>query len=229
MLHVTPPAHNLRVVENVITETKDIVREAQLAWLRDVLRQSKMTQTALAKKIGRDASTLSKFLSPNARAGHTLSSDIIAGISRVTGIAAVDQPAVPMAPRGFQEPDAAPFRADAHRQSDVIESVMHMVTQKNSVDAWTMQSRALETIGIMPGDILMVDLNATARAGDTVCAQIYDWPQNQARTVFRLYESPFLVAATSDRALMRPELVDQEKVIILGVVVATLRPRQAAA
>lgn len=229
MLHVTPPTHSLRVVENVITETKDIVREAQLAWLRDVMARTGMTQTAIAKRIGRDASTLSKFLSPNARAGHTLSSDIIAAISRVTGIAAVDQPAVPMAPRGFNEPDATPFQPEAHRHSDVVSSVMSMATQSNTVDAWTMQSRALETVGIMPGDILMVDLNATPRAGDTVCAQIYDWPQNQARIVFRLYESPFLVAATTDRALMRPELVDQEKVVIRGVVVATVRPRQAAA
>jgi SOS-response transcriptional repressor LexA len=91
-----------------------------------------------------------------------------------------------------------------------------------------LRSRSLESAGYMPGDILMVDLNGRPEPGDVVCAQIYD-RSGKAETIFRIYEHPFLVAATLDGRLMKPHLVDNDRVVIRGVVIASLRERRAVA
>ena len=51
----------------------------------------------------------------------------------------------------------------------------------------------------------------------------------RAETVFRIFEDPFLVAATLDRTLFKPWLIDNDRVIVRGVVIASLRERRAAA
>jgi len=91
------------------------------------------------------------------------------------------------------------------------------------VDPWVMKSRALEHAGYLPGDILIVDLNAKPQDGDAVCAQIYD-RNGKTETAFRIYEYPFLIAASADPDLRRPVLVDNERASIRGVVMASIRP-----
>lgn len=89
---------------------------------------------------------------------------------------------------------------------------------------WVLKSRALEVEGFRPGDVLVVDLNASAQAGDVVCAQIYDWQNHAAtQTVFRVYEAPFLISAGYDRSDRKPRLVDGETVVIKGVVTGMVR------
>lgn len=73
----------------------------------------------------------------------------------------------------------------------------------------------------------MVDLNARPEVGDVVCAQVYD-RAGKGETVFRVFEDPFLVAATLDTKLIRPLLIDNDRVVIRGVVVASFRERRAA-
>ncbi len=62
---------------------------------------------------------------------------------------------------------------------------------------------------------------------DVVCAQVYDWARGKAETVFRLYEPPYLLSSTTDPKLLRPLVVDDDVVMIKGVVVASLRSRRA--
>jgi SOS-response transcriptional repressor LexA len=94
-----------------------------------------------------------------------------------------------------------------------------------NLDPWTLKSRALESAGYLPGDILLVALGETPVAGDIVCAQIYDWNAGKAQTVFRLFQPPYLIAATTEASLLRPHVVDDEKVVIKGVVMNSLRGR----
>jgi SOS-response transcriptional repressor LexA len=88
---------------------------------------------------------------------------------------------------------------------------------------WTLRSRALEVAGYLPGDVLIVDLNARPDDGDVVCAQVYE--RDNAETLFRIYEAPYLQAATYQRGLFKPLLVDGRRVVLRGVVVASIRPR----
>ena len=70
-----------------------------------------------------------------------------------------------------------------------------------------------------------VALGETALSGDVVCAQVYDWSTGRAETVFRIFEPPYLVSASSDPQFLRPLVVDDDKVHIKGVVIQTYRSR----
>jgi SOS-response transcriptional repressor LexA len=84
----------------------------------------------------------------------------------------------------------------------------------------------MEDAGYMPGDILIVDLNAEPERGDCVCAQLYRWQVGTAETIFRIYEEPYLLAATRHPDLRKPLLVDNDRVVIKGVVTEILRARK---
>ena len=75
----------------------------------------------------------------------------------------------------------------------------------------------------MPDDIVIVSLNEPPKPGSVICAQSYRWSEGRAETIFRIYEPPYIVAATRDTTLRRPMLVDNDRVIIKGVVIAQLR------
>ena len=93
----------------------------------------------------------------------------------------------------------------------------------NNASVWRITGRALEMAGYLPGDLVVVDLDRKAARGDAVCAQIYDLDNDTAQTVLRLFEPPYLVAASSRAEFRKPDLVDDERVKIMGVVVASVR------
>lgn len=126
------------------------------------------------------------------------------------------------APRGLAENEATPYVAD-DEDSSTAAAIAAVKGGRNGVDAWILQARALEHAGYLPGDVLMVDLNSEPHDGDVVCAQIYDL-RGRAETVFRIFERPYLVAATLDRTHFKPIYVD-ERVSIRGVVINLIRPR----
>ena len=128
-------------------------------------------------------------------------------------------------PRGLAETEALPI---TDTDNDIGRVLNALVSGRNAANPWTLNSRALEDAGYLPGDILVVDLNAQPKAGDVVCVQIYKWAEGKADTVFRIYEPPYLLAACRDPALRRPLLVDNNHIIIKGVVTECLRRRPAA-
>jgi transcriptional regulator with XRE-family HTH domain len=204
-----------RVVENV--------RRKHLDWVNAILEYKGWSPTKLAKVAGIDPSTLSRFLrsdNPNTR----LNSYSIEKIEAVAGIPAFETQAPTLA-RGLSEDEAEAYEPGmVGASSAAIEALRQ---GRNGVDPWIMRGRSLELAGYMPGDVLMVDLNAEPRVGDVVCAQVYDMG-GRAKTVFRIFEHPFLVAASIDPSLHRPLLIDNRAIMVRGVVVASMRPRRAA-
>lgn len=199
-------------------------RRKQLAWIEAILEHKGWNRTRLAKTAGVDPSTLSKFLTDPLNKSQ-LQTNSIEKIAAASGFRPYFTEA-PSRPEGLADIEAEPFdESSAPALVDVAVSALK--SGRNGIDPWVMRSRALEHEGYLPGDILMVDLNMQPRSGDAVCAQIYDL-QGKAETVMRIYEHPFLIAATSDPASRRPLLVDEERVLIRGVIVASFRPRRAA-
>ena len=197
-------------------------RRKQLAWIDAILGHKGWSPTRLARSAGINHSTLSKFLNDplNAAQLNTLSVEKIANVGGIPPYQT--EPAGRT--RGLAEAEAVPYRVE--QGDNVAIAVAAMRGGNNGLQAWVLKSRALETAGYLPGDVVMVDMNAEAQSGDVVCAQIYD-RHGRTDTVIRIYEHPFLTAATHDRELMRPLLVDGERVSLLGVVVASFRPRRA--
>lgn len=188
-------------------------------YLLRVMSKTGLTQTQLANRAGLDPSTLSRFLSEE-RQGHTLRASTIRKIEATTGIPIREGP-VP--PQGFAESEAAPLHPV---ESSPLQRIIAVLAAGGAnIDPWTLNSPALEGAGYRRGDTLLVALGENPTPGDIVCAQIYDWAKGRAETVFRMYQPPYLIAATSDAAYLRPHLVDDSKVVIKGVVVHSLRSR----
>lgn len=206
----------------------ELTRDGVRAWLRDILARTGDTPTALAKKAGIAQTTLTRFLNDADGAGPMLTLRTVSKIAHVTGSAPAGFTPPPShgTPAGLEETDAAPF--DVPDGEKPLEAALAaLMTGRNAADVWKLQTHALVHAGFHPGDLLIVDLGITAVAGDVVCAQHYKWAAASAETIFRIYEPPYLVAAGLEPELRRPLVVDGERVVIKGVVIAMVRPRLA--
>lgn len=196
-------------------------RDEQRAWLTNLLERSGEAPTSLAIRAGLAPTTLTRFLN-NPQHATALSARTISAVEKATGAR------FGVANSGaLKEREAEPFLHEGE-EGGVLSAMVGAVTGKaNGLDPWVLKSRAVEAAGYLPGDIMIVDLNADPRPSDVVCAQVYEWGRGKAETVFRIWEPPSLVTATYDPALRKPLMVDHQNVLIRGVVVASLRPRQA--
>lgn len=177
----------------------------------------------LARRTGVNASTFAKFRNdPDNKA--KLEPATIRLIEEAAGIKAYENSLHAKA-RGLAEAESARYEAEPLEVVDG--AVQALKGTRNGVDPWILRSRCLEVAGYMPGDVLMVDLNARPQPGDVVCAQVYD-RNGKAETVFRIFEDPFLVAVSFDRSLFKPLLIDNDRVVVRGVVIASFRERRAA-
>lgn len=204
--------------------------DEQRHYLQHVLDRSGRTQTELARDAGIDPSTLSRFLTGE-REGHVLTAKTIRKIELRTGFlfhaGKAKRPSEGLKPFGFGEAEAVPYQ-NAPNGGAFENAINTLVSSRNATDAWVLKSRALELAGYLPGDILLVDLNAQPGAGEVVCAQVYDFSRAGAETIFRIYQPPCLIGASLNPELMRPFIVDTSSVAIKGVVRDMLRHRSAA-
>jgi hypothetical protein len=186
-------------------------------YVRRVIEHTGKPPTRIAKEIGVAASTLTRLLNASEGSIATLHARTISKLQAYSGISLFvgADVAAPPGPRGLAE-DAVPFDA---RNADpaVAAAIKALIGGRQAADPWTIRKPALERIGFLPGDIVIVDLGRRPEAGDAVCAQVYDWGRSDAETVMRVYEPPYLVAASFDEQLRRPLVVDNERVIIKGV------------
>lgn len=202
-------------------------RRRQITWINAILEHRGWNQTRLASEAGIDPSTLSRFMNDRNNKAQ-LQTNSIERIARVGGIPPYEAAPAPRV-AGLAESEAEPMTwPDNPFSGEPFDIALNSLRKaRNGLDPWIMKSRALELEGYLPGDVVLVDLNEVARRGDAVCAQVYD-RNGKAETVFRIYEHPFLVSASTDQSTRRPLLVDNATVMIRGVVAASLRRRRAA-
>ena len=188
-------------------------------WLMEHMR---MNQAALAKAAGVQPSTLSRVLKKDSTV--TLHARTLNKLEKVSGIllsAVIDTPSAP-APRGLAE-DAVPFDAESADPA-VSAAIRALIGSREAADSRTIRTRALEGLGYLPGDIVIVDLDRKPARGDVVCAQVHESGRGEPETVMRIYQPPVLLAATFDPQ-QRLFWVDDPRVKIEGVVLPhRLRP-----
>ena len=198
------------------------VKDEQIAWVRAVMAHLGLTSAnQLAQRADVDPSLIQKPLNPNYKGKFGV--ETLAKIGKAANLRPMEFPG------GFSDVEAEPF---VFEETDAISqnfdrAVRELTRGRNGRDAWTARSTALVNEGIRPGDVMIVDQNMSAQPKDVVCAQIYDWPSMRAETVFRVYEPPFLLTASS-QGTTRPLMVDGDKILIRGVVDAVLRRRRTA-
>lgn len=140
-------------------------------------------------------------------------------------------PGVPLPPGLFSLPsDINGHHAVGFAEPDVILLEVQsgdcpLSPQSADQSIWQLKTRALELppYSYRPGDYLLLDTGVAPRAGNAVCAQVYD-RQGGAETVFRAYEPPYIVVSTQDETVSRtPLAVDGSRVVIMGTVIKSVR------
>ncbi|WP_336800507.1 helix-turn-helix domain-containing protein [Kaistia sp. MMO-174] len=205
---------------------KDL-RDTQIEWIDAICTAMGWTLTDLARKAGINSSTLTRWKNDAkfAQEGRTLSARTVKAVEDASGVRAYESPA--NGGRGLAEAEAAPFQGS---QNPYLRAYLEAFKGgRNAVDAWVLTTRSLDLIGYMPGDVVLVDLNAKPVAGNVVCAQVYDWTRGRTETVFRIYEPPFLMPSSTDPTFRRPYMIDDNTVIVKGSVITSIRaPAQLA-
>jgi hypothetical protein len=185
-------------------------------YLRRILDHLKMKPTPLAKAAGVSASSLVRLLKEDSTG--TLHARTLRKLEKFSGISlssVVDAPSA-SGLRGLAE-EAVSFDAGSADPA-VSDAIRALIGTREAAVPRTIRTRALECIGYLPGDIVIVELGRRPEPGEVV------WAQVDAEMVMRIYEPPILAAATLDQQLRRPLMLDA-RVNIKGVVLPhRLRP-----
>jgi ribosomal protein L21E len=205
------------VTVQAMSELQDNVR----AWLRSVLDETGLTASALARQIGTSTTTLTRVLN-DAAAKHVLSTRTIDAIMRTTGLAGPSAPPTGAARMPEGEIDGLPLNSQTG-DVRIDEAVRYLCAAGNGLISYRLNTLALEGMGYLPGDVVIVDLNASADQGDVVLARLH---QGKRGDIVRVFAKPYLIACAIDRVARAPLVVDDQHVSITGVVVAMFRPRR---
>jgi hypothetical protein len=200
-------------------------RDEQVAWIKAVQVYLGVSLTELARRAKIAPSTLQRPIN-DPDWDSLLSDRTLAAVAEVAGLRPFEFPSRPGA--GFGEPEAVPYQYEdmgSALDSNVDRAVRELTRGRNGRDPWVIQSHALELAGLLPGDIVIVDLNLQPKPKDVVCAQLYDWSGTKAETVFRIYEPPYLLTNSLRFGTQKPVPVDGREVVIKGVVDGLFRRR----
>lgn len=198
-------------------------RDEQIAWVKAVQAHLGVSLTELARRARIAPSTIQRPINDPQWDG-MLSGRTLAAIGDAAGLKPLEFPA---RMRGMAEAEAEPYVHEARPDAadNVERAVRELCRGRNGRDPWVMRSYALEMAGILPGDVMILDMNLAPQPRDVVCAQIYDWSGMKAETIFRLYQPPFLLTHSMRAGPDKPITVDNQSVVIKGVVGAVLRAR----
>jgi transcriptional regulator with XRE-family HTH domain len=190
-------------------------------WIRAVARHLNLSLSDLALRSGLAASTVTRYVNDGSGTiGITKRT-----LDAISSFAGVPQHVLPGERRlpGMAEPEAVPFdQAETPQPEWVQRAVESFREGSNSVVPWLMKGWALDMAGVLPGDIMLIDLNARPKAGDVVCAQITDWATGAAETIFRRFDPPFIVAHSAKLGPQKPEIVDDDRVAVRGVMIGRI-------
>jgi hypothetical protein len=194
-------------------------------WIRAVARYLNMSLSDLALNSKLAASTLTRYV--NDKSGKlSVTERTLEMVSTFSGVPKRVLPGQRRLP-GFGESEAVPYDAlhDGELPEWVRSAIMAHKGSRNGVEAWIMKGWALDLLGVLPGDVLMIDQNARPKPGQIVCAQLTDLVTGKTETVMRRYDPPFLTTHSAKMGPTKPEQVDEERVIIMGVETGIIRPR----
>ena len=200
------------------------LRDAQRRYLEMVKTRTGLSFSEIGRRANVSPSTVTRFMNATNYDG-TLATLTISQVAEATGIPAT-RTALGATIEGVSEGEAEPYIAEPGG-AFAPSAIEALLNGRTAADPWVLRTHAIEDAGYLPGDVVIVDLNAEPRDGDVVCAQVYDWEKMRAETVFRVFEEPYLVSASRDPALRKPLLLDGKSVIVKGVVTDLLRPRRA--
>ncbi len=202
------------------SERRAAIRDEQRRWLETVTSRTGLSLSEIAKRAGKHHTTITRFYhNPDVK---TLLSPMT--LSLISSFSGVPTPGAITAekPTGFHEKDAA-FKSQPDSKSEQYQILEPIMRGRPNAHIWTINNNSLLLAGVKSGDQIVVDMAETPQDGDVVCAQVEH--SGQTSTVFRVYQNPYIISAGTDIETTRPELVDNRRVRVMGVMIALLRTR----
>lgn len=184
------------------------LRKKQMDWFAQVLKETSLTASALADVAGISPSTLYRF--QNGADDYTMRPSTVDKIVQVSNIE----------PPGY----CPPARQAPANYSGIIDlgSINRLIDNGIAIKV---TDNALTMRGIDEGDILIIDDSQPPKPGDVVCAEWHKSMSEAPLLIVRIYEAPYLIAASQDPQFRLPMLVDQRTLRIIGVAIRQLRDR----
>lgn len=190
-------------------------------WMQQILDETGMSAIKLAEVAGTSANTVYRALDADG--------EFMTSTTTLMKIARATRRELP----GFLRlPDANYLQAEHIRPYSGL-SPVDDVNNGIWLDAethrqfWRVNDRALELEGYLPGDIIVTDPDVVPATGDIVCAQLISTTK-ETETVLRLYEAPYLLTRSMDRAVDPAPILVDRNVTILGTAVALTREMKRA-
>jgi SOS-response transcriptional repressor LexA len=211
------------IASAAISVAMTTLRDQQIAWLDHISKSSGLTITEIARAAKLHPSSLTRFKNQNDN-GHTLTSKTVKKIEDATRVPAYESRQIPVI-QSFSEDEAQPFIAMDNPGNPVETALKAATKEANNIQLWTLKTNSLAAVGYTPGMVVAIDQLQTARSGDAVCAQKYDFRRGTAETIFRVFRHPYLMTAADTGEPALPEIVDNENVVIVGVIVGGFRLR----
>lgn len=204
------------------SKVQDELLARQLAWIDWLKGKTGKSLAALARDAGRSHNLLTRKLAE----GGLLSTSTIELLMESTGLPGPDTYLLPSS-ASFSD-EAIAYDAGAKDNDPVLARMIEQALKgRPNATPWHLHTRALEGAGYLAGDIVITDAQAHPLAGDAVCAQVYDIRSGTAETVFRLFEPPYLISTSTESALRKPMLIDNERVIVIGAITQSFRGRRS--
>lgn len=195
--------------------------------LKQLLIQHGITQTDLARILNRDKSVITNLF----QGKRQLKADEAALIARHIGvpvarILGIQEPGG----RGFAEPPAlVPFQHEpslSKKRSGVVRKDGKFYLQV-SEGGYSPKAYALEVpddsmnlSGILPGDIVISELDRACTPGQIVIVQHYQG--RGAKTIIRMYEPPLLIAHSTSSSF-KPLSLDRDNVRLVSPLIRLIR------
>ncbi|YBV97551.1 hypothetical protein M1D80_11925 [Phyllobacteriaceae bacterium JZ32] len=192
-------------------------------WIKAVADYLKLSPSRLALNSGSAASTVTRYL--NDTTGTVgITETTLQKIARYSGVPLYRTPGEGA---GSADTDAVPVSEFADPIPEWVQAAIAKLKEgNNSRDAWIMQGWPLDLKGILPGDIILVDMSQRPKSGDVVLAKIVDFNTGEAEHVVRLYDAPYILTHSAKLGAQKPMVVDEDRVSIRGVSIGTIRVRQ---
>jgi len=213
MRHLIIHQVNIRSMSNNQRTTKD--------WIQAVASYMNLSPSELGKRSGVAPSTITRFLyDETGTIG--ISQRTLEQLARFSGVPVHRLPKEDVR-TGLPATDASPLD-DSELLPAALKAAINVFLQEHEGSkAWLMKGWPLELMGVLPGDILIIDETKRPKVGDIVFAKVSDWSHGTSEAVFRLYQPPYIISYSSRIGPQKPLAVDEDAVSLKGVCVAVLR------
>ena len=186
-----------------------------------------------ARRVGVADSTISRLMNPSSE-GHQLRESTIARIE--TAFNARRPSAIPVLSRpglGERIQPEADFSVPETMLDKIRHDIQPLLTTREDGgetgmavrEALLVSDRALDLAGYLPGDVVLVDMDAQPATQDIVAVRWLTGQRPSDQITLRIFDTPFLTAHSTDESLRRPVLIDPARVQLIGVVRLAIRDR----